>query len=80
MTFPILGILIHDEVNIAMVYIDQSSTLHNVQTIDMVSINVSDSALPGGLGDNPHIRSCKSAVGLVFLVQHDREEDPTLKG
>ena len=55
MAFPIKGILIHDEVDISMVGVDQCSTLHNVQTIDLVLVNTSNSAFPGGLGQDSDI-------------------------
>ena len=45
MSFPIF---IHDEVDIPMVDFDQCSTLHNVQTIDLVLVNPSHSSFPGG--------------------------------
>ena len=55
MTFPIICILIHDEVNIAMVCVTQCSTLHNDQTIDLVLVKSSDSACSGRLGEDSHI-------------------------
>ena len=39
MTFHIIGILTHDEVNIAMICVSQCSTLHYVQTIDLVLVH-----------------------------------------
>ena len=55
MAFPIIGLLIHDEVDIAMVGFDQCSTWHNVQTIDLVLVNTSNSAFPGGFGHDSDI-------------------------
>ena len=55
MAFPIIGILIHDEVDIPMIGFDQCSTLHNVQTIDLVLVNTSISAFPGGFGEDSDI-------------------------
>ena len=81
MTFPIIGIFIHDEINIARVCINQCSTLHNVQTIVLMLINAHDSALPGGLGEDltsdpasPPLAplSHVNHVGLGLLVQHGR--------
>ena len=48
MPFPIIDILINDEVNIPMVGVDQFSTMHNIQAIDLVLINTSNSSFPGG--------------------------------
>ena len=55
MAFPIIGILIHDEVDIPMVGVDQFSTLHNVQTIDLVLVYTSSSGFPGGFGQDSDI-------------------------
>ena len=52
MPFPIMSILIHDEVDIPMVGFDQCSTLHNVQTIALVLVNTSNSAFPRGFGED----------------------------
>ena len=49
MAFPIIGILIHDELDIAMVCVNQCITLHNVQTIDLVLVNACNSAFSGRL-------------------------------
>ena len=47
MAFPIIGILIHDKVDIPLIGFHQCSTLHNVQTIDLVLVYSSDRAFPG---------------------------------
>ena len=61
-TFPIIGILIHDEVNIAMVCVNECSTLNNVQTIDLVLVNASNCAFSGRLGEDSHIRICEATI------------------
>ena len=63
MDIAIIGILIHDEVDISMVGVEQCSTLHNVQTIDLVLVNTSNSAFPGGFGEDSDISPCKSTIG-----------------
>ena len=51
MPFAIIGILIHDEAGIPMVGVDQCSTLHNIQAIDLVLVNTRNSTFPGGFGE-----------------------------
>ena len=46
MAFSIVGILIHDEVDIAMVGVGQCCTLDYVQPIDLVLINTSNCTPP----------------------------------
>ena len=55
MAFLKIGILIHDDVDISMVCVDQCSTLHNVQAIDLVLVNTCNSAYPGGFGQDTDI-------------------------